>query len=349
MALHHVADTAALLRDLPPRCTPADALRWWTCTQEDGSFTAKRRQGRAALRFCPEAPAGAGRAGRVDGHRVQRHPAGCSTAMGGLSAVPDDRRKPGLALPGISIWPLRQNNWFARMCRTFAFFPPGDAKVDNILHTIGNTPHAHQPPVWPGCQRAGDSPSAATRRASIKDRTPAAIAQKNRRFEARRHHHLSPTTNTGDRYPSIEGFKLILVMPAHEHRAPHHSMPCGGQVTRRQQGSRHRWHETARRRQLGCAQFRYPSNVEVGLQHHLAGDVVAYWPTFPGTTDASHGTWLTALATITSQRVLGPYHHEGVPVQIALVSGTSPAVPAARPGRSGSVPGDTWTPACSFA
>jgi cysteine synthase A len=111
-----------------------------------------------------------------------------------------------------------QNKWF-RMCCTFPF-PTGDAmKVDNILQTIGNTPHIRinrlfgaDANVWIKSERSNPG-------GSIKDRIALAMVEDAEKSGALQPGGtiIEPTSgNTGiglALVAAVKGYKLVLVMP----------------------------------------------------------------------------------------------------------------------------------------
>jgi len=100
-------------------------------------------------------------------------------------------------------------------------------KVDNILHTIGNTPHVRinrlfgpGANVWVKSERSNPG-------GSIKDRIALAMVEDAEKSGALKPGGtiIEPTSgNTGiglALVAAVKGYKLILVMPRqHEHRAP---------------------------------------------------------------------------------------------------------------------------------
>jgi cysteine synthase A len=163
-------------------------------------------------------------------------------------------------------------------------------KADNILQTIGNTPHVRinrlfgaGAKVWIKSERSNPG-------GSIKDRIALAMVEdaEKRRPQARRHHHRAHLGNTGvglAMVAAVKGYKLVLVMPdsmSIERRRLMLAYGASFDLTPREKGMKG---AIARAQELVAAtpgawmpqQFENPANIDVHVRT-TAQEILADFP-----------------------------------------------------------------------
>ena len=175
-------------------------------------------------------------------------------------------------------------------------------KADNILATIGNTPHIRINRLFGARTRCGSSPSAPTRAARSRtasrcrwSRTPRSAAQLKPGGTI-----IEPTSgNTGiglAMVAAVKGYKLVLVMPdsmSIERRRLMLAYGASFELTPREKGMKG---SIARAEELVAAtpgawmpqQFENPANIDGARAHHRAGDP-GRLPRRPGRADHRRG------------------------------------------------------------
>ena len=102
---------------------------------------------------------------------------------------------------GISIWPARQNNWFKNGATVFLGFTGDAMKVENVLQTIGNTPHIRiNQSVWRGGANGWVKSERSNPGGSIRDRIALSMVEDAEKSRARcspGYHHRATSGNTG--------------------------------------------------------------------------------------------------------------------------------------------------------